>query len=177
MESVIVKIGDVYHKHYLSDADDIATITIGRAFSSDIILADPYVGPSQLELHRSSDTDYDWHVCNVDDTNPIFLNNKIIETPEFDFRSGDEITIGRTSMIIYTEDHAIPETREFSFTNWLHNHKFKPLIASMMLMLLIVISLWMSYLEISTALVWADLTIVAIIFFALAVVWASGWLL
>ena len=175
MESVIVKIGDVYHKHHLSNANDGATLTIGRAFSSDIILADPYVAPSQLEIHSSSDDDYGWHVCNVDATNPVFLNNKIIETPEFDFRSGDEITIGRTSLIIYSENHAIAETREFSFANWLHNHKFKPLIASMMLMLMMVISLWMSYLEISTALVWEDLSIIAIIFFALAIVWASAW--
>lgn len=175
MESVIVKIGDVYHKHHVSNADDGATITIGRAFSSDIILADPYVGPSQLELHSSSDENYDWHSCNVDATNPIFLNNKIIETPDFDFRSGDEITIGRTSLIIYSEDYAIAETREFSFTNWLHNHKFKPLIASLMLILLMVISLWVSYLEISTKLVWEDLLVVAIIYFVLAIVWASGW--
>ena len=177
MESVIIKIGDVFHKHHFSNADDSSVLTIGRAFTNDVIVSDPYVGPSQIQIKLSTnDThSHDWHVCNVDDTNPVFLNKKINETPEFYLSSGDEITIGRTSMTFFKEDHAIQKTREFSFTNWLHHHKFKPLIASVMLMLLFVIALWMSYQETSSELDWGELSGVAIVFVIFAIIWASGW--
>lgn len=175
MESVIIKIGDAFHKHHFSNADDSSALTIGRAFSNDVILADPYVGPFQLELHVTTDDEYDWSVSNVDGINPVFRNNKIIETPEFNMCSGDEITIGRTNMTLFSEDHAVQKTREFSFTNWLHNHKFKPLIASVMITLLFGITLWMSYLETSSELDFGELSIAAIIIVILVIIWASGW--
>lgn len=175
MKSVIVKVGDVFYKRSFSDSDDGRSLTIGRAFSNDVILGDPYVGPSQLELNLTAEDGYDWRVSIRDNTNPVFLNKKIVEEPGFSIRSGDQLTIGRTSVAIYTEDHGIPETREFSFTNWLHNHKFKPLIASAMLILLIVLSLWAGYIELVSEPDLGDLSVVAIIVIVIALVWASVW--
>jgi len=175
MNSIIVKVGDVFYKHRFTDSDDDRSLSIGRALSNDIILPDPYIGPSQLKLQLTDDDEYDWRVSNGDETNPVFLNKKIVESSQFNIRSGDELTIGRTSVAVYTEDHEIPETREFSFTNWLHNHKFKPLIAGVMLFLLIALSLWTGYIEMSSEPDFSDLSIAAIIVVLSTLVWVSVW--
>ena len=175
MSSIIVKVGDVFHKHQFTDSDAGRSLTIGRAFSNDVILADPYVGPFQLQLHPADHEDCDWRVSNGDETNPVFLNKRIVEDREFNIRSGDELTVGRTSVAIYNEEHAIPETREFSITNWLHHHKFKPLITSAMLVLLIAGTLWMSYRELSSEADFGDLSFDAIAVVVFTLLWASIW--
>jgi len=175
MSTVIVKVGDVIYKHHFTDSDAGRALTIGRAFSNDVILADPYVGPLQLKLHPADGEACDWRVSNGDETNPVFLNKKILEDREFDVRSGDELTVGRTTVSIYNEDHAIPETREFSITNWLHNHKFKPLIASAMLVLLASLTLWMSYRELSSEEEFGNLSVNTIAIVVFVLLWASVW--
>ena len=178
MATVIIKVGDSLHKYPATNVDRaIPVVTIGRAFSNDVILTDPYIGPSQLEIHNTNNNDYDWHVRITDTTNPVFLNNKIIETADFDISSGDEIAIGRTNITIFSGEHEVAETREFSFTNWLHNHKFQPLIASTMFLFLLGITLLMGYLELSTELLWTNLSAVVIVVAVVAFLWASGWAL
>ena len=175
MNSIIVKVGDVIYKHQLADSDAGRPLTIGRAFSNDVILADPYVGPSQLTLQQADGDDCDWRVSNGDETNPVFLNKKIVDEKAFNIHSGDELTVGRTSVAIYNEDHAIPETREFSMTNWLHNHKFKPLITSAMLVMLVAVTLLIGYLELSSEPDYGDFAVAAIIVIVSTLLWAAIW--
>lgn len=178
MASVIVKVGDSLHKYSAADGESASPlVTIGRAFSNDVILTDPYIGPSQLEIHNTDNSEYDWHVRITDSTNPVFRNNKIIDSAGFDISSGDEIAIGRTNITIFSGEHEVAETREFSFTNWLHNHKFKPLIASAMFLFLLGVTLLMGYLELSTELLWTDLSAIVIVVAVVAFLWASGWAL
>ena len=178
MESVIIKVGDVLHKHPNTCTDNTSSIlTIGRAFSSDVVLTDPYIGPSQLELHDTENNECDWHVTITDNTNPVFLNDKIIEASGFDICSGDEITIGRTNISIFSSEHEVAKTRAFSFTNWLHNHKFKPLITTAMFLFLLAVTLLMSYLELTTELVWTEMSITIIVAAVLTFLWSSGWAL
>jgi hypothetical protein len=175
MSSIILKVGDVIHKHHFSSSDDGRSLTIGRAFSNDVILADPYIGPFQLKLHPADGEDGDWRVNNTDDTNPVFLNKKIVEGREFNIRSGDELTVGRTGVAIYNENHAVAETREFSITNWLHNHKFKPLITTAMIVLLVLVTLWMTYRELSSEAEFSSLSVNAIALVVFTLLWASVW--
>ena len=175
MSSIIVKAGDVIHKHHFTDSHADRSLTIGRAYSNDVILTDPYVGPLQLKLLPADSEDGGWRVCNGDETNPVFLNNRIVEDREFNARSGDELTVGRTNVTIYAEDHEVPETREFSITNWLHNHKSKPLITSAMLLLLVAVTLWASYVELSSEPDFGVLSINAIAVVVFALLWAAIW--
>lgn len=174
MEALILKIGNSYNKYYL-DSDGAAGLSIGRAFTNDIIITDPYVGESQLRVGLTPDNEYDWHIEITDQTNPVFLNGKDVESASVDLRSGDQLTTGRTSIAFYTNDHSVPVTREFSFTNWLHNHKFKPYIANLMLLVLFGSTLLMTYLETTTELDWGDLSTVASVYLIFAFFWASGW--
>jgi hypothetical protein len=176
MEALILKIGDEYTKYYL-DSDGAAGLSLGRAFTNDIIITDPYVGESQLRVGLSSDSEYDWHIEITDQTNPVFLNGKDVGSAGVDLRSGDQLTTGRTSIAFYTEDHAVPATREFSFTNWLHNHKFRPYIAILMLLVLFGSTMLAAYLETSTVPDWSEISAVANGYLLLAFFWASGWAL
>ncbi|MDH5611847.1 MAG: FHA domain-containing protein [Gammaproteobacteria bacterium] len=174
METLILKIGDSYNKYYL-DSDGVSGLSLGRAFSNDIIITDPFVGEFQLRVDLSPGSEYDWHIEITDRTNPVFLNGKNIESKSVDLRSGDKLTTGRTSIVFYTENHAVPVTREFSIANWLHNHKFKPYIAILMLLVLFGSTMLASYLETATELDWGSLSSVAWGYLILAFIWASGW--
>ena len=174
METLILKIGDSYNKYYL-DSDGASGLSLGRAFSNDIIITDPYVGEFQLRVGLSPGSEYDWHIEITDQTNPIFLNGKNIESEGVDLRSGDKLTTGRTSIEFYAENHAVPVTREFSIANWLHNHKFKPYIAILMLLVLFGSTMLASYLETATEPDWGSLSSVAWGYLILAFIWASGW--
>lgn len=174
METVITGIGRRYQKYNFSTDASGPKLTVGRGFSNDIIVADPYVGQCQIILRPSTNNNC-WTVTNVDQTNPVLVNRRKIEESDFELKSGDEITVGRTSIRFFTEDHDIAKTREFSFANWLHNHKFRPLIACVMLLILFAVTLWKSYLETTTELEWGKLSVEAIFPLVLAFIWASGW--
>lgn len=177
MEALILKIGDSYNKYYL-DNDGAAVLCIGRAFTNDIIITDPYVGEFQLRVSCIPDSDeYDWHIEITDQTNPVFLNGKDVESMGVDLRSGDQVTTGRTSIVFYSEGHGVPATREFSFTNWLHNHKFKPYIAILMLLVLFGSTMLTSYLETTSMPDWSEISAVANGYLFLAFLWASVWAL
>lgn len=176
MEALILKIGDSYNKYDL-DRDDVAGLSLGRAFTNDIIITDPYVGESQLRVSHLPDSEYDWHIEITDQTNPVFLNGKDVESTNIDLRSGDQLTTGRTSIAFYTEEHVVPATREFSFTNWLHNHKFKPYIAILMMLMLFGSTMLASYLETTTVPDWGDISTVASGYLIFAFFWASCWAL
>lgn len=174
MEALILKIGDSYNKNYL-DSDGATGLSLGRAFCNDIIITDPYVGEFQLKVALSPGSEYDWHIKITDRTNPVFLNGRNIESEAFDLRSGDKLTIGRTNIVFYSENHAVPVTRKFSIANWLHNHKFKPFIALLMLLSLFGLAMLASYLEMATEPDWSSLSSVAWGYLILAFIWASGW--
>lgn len=174
MEALILKIGGSYNKYYL-DSDCAAGLSLGRAFTNDIIVTDPYVGESQLRVGLSSDSEYDWHIEITDQTNPVFLNGKDITSAGVDLRSGDILTTGRTNIVFYSEDYAVPATREFSVTNWLHNHKFKPYISTLMLLVLFGSAMLVTYLQTTTDPDWGGISTIASVYLFLAFFWASGW--
>ena len=174
METLILKIGGSYNKYDL-ESDGVSGLSLGRAFSNDIIVTDPYVGECQLRVCLSPASEYDWHIEITDQTNPIFLNGKNIESEGIDLRSGDKLTTGRTRIVFYAEDHAVPVTREFSIANWLHNHKFKPYIAILMLLVLFGSTMLASYLETATELDWGRVSSVAWGYLIVAFIWAAGW--
>lgn len=174
MEALILKIGGSYNKYYL-DSDAASGLSLGRAFCNDIIVTDPYVGESQLKVDLSPGSEYDWHIQITDRTNPVFLNGKNVESESVDLRSGDKLTVGRMNIVFYAENHAVPVTRKFSLANWLHNHKFKPYIAILMLLVLFGMAMLASYLETATEPDWSSLSSVAWGYLILTFIWASGW--
>ncbi len=174
MDAVIIKVGDAYTKYHF-DSDKSSGLTLGRAFSNDIIVNDPYIDESLLSIAPASDESYHWHIKIIDHTNPVFLNKKNVESRDVNLRSGDVITIGRTNIVFFSEGHNVPATREFSYTNWLHNHKFKPYITLLLLSVLFITSVLMSYLEISTKPDWGLIYYASITFVVFALLWASGW--
>ena len=175
MEKIVVKIGGKHHKYCLSNTDQNAKVSLGRAFSNDIIIEDPHIGSCQLSIAVSPDEAYQWRLSNIDTTNPVLVNKVALGTPDIDLKSGDKITIGRTEVVFYAENHPVPEARAFSLANWLHSHKFSPLFACLMLLTLFGITLGVNFLETSSELEWGKLSATAIIPLLLVFIWASGW--
>ena len=175
MKKIVLEIDGQYSKYEFSGATTASRLTIGRAFSNDIIIADSYVGSSQLILTPSEDNKYCWKLTIVDHTNPVLLNRKKPEGSECGLQSGDSLTIGRTTITFYNEDHVISDTKAFSFANWLHNHQLNPLFACLMLLALFAITLIMSILDTSVDLEWGKYSAIAMIPVALSFIWASGW--
>ncbi|MBV1930597.1 MAG: FHA domain-containing protein [Porticoccaceae bacterium] len=175
MATVIVEVGGKYQKFSFSDLAGHSGLSIGRAFSNDIITPDPYVEANQLEIRLSTDEQSHWAVSNKNSTNPILVNNKTITSPNFNLASGDQLTIGRTQLRFYTEDHAMPDARQFSFTNWAHNQKLKPLYSCIMLSILFGVMLWTNYLETPVEIEWGKLAATAAFPVGISLVWASLW--
>jgi ribosome-associated protein YbcJ (S4-like RNA binding protein) len=174
MAALILKIGDKYSKHYFA-GDDVSGLSLGRAFTNDIIIDDPYVGETQLQITASTKDGFDWNATITDHTNPVFVNKNILERRDVDLRSGDVISVGRTSIAFYNEAHAVPATREFSFTNWLQNHKFKPYISLLCLVILFGVAILLGYLGTSSKPNWGDLSYAAYGTVITALLWAAGW--
>ena len=175
METIVVQTRGKYQKYRLSGSAEGSDLKIGRAYSNDVIIDDPYIGPEQLVLRISPGIGGHWRIVNMDKTNPVLVNRQVIDDQEFDVQSGDQLTIGRTTFHLYAENHVMPEAKEFSFTNWLHNHKLKPLFALAMLLVLFSVTLWMEYLQQTDQIKWGRLSVTAFAMVFLAIVWASIW--
>lgn len=122
METLIIQIGlkqgrnaDIYK---LNDRE----LYVGRAYSNDIVLTDPYVAPQQLRIYRygvGSD-ELSWHINILDATNPILVNGEPVDSATQSVQPGDSITVGRTTMRLYSDEHEVEPTRKLLVSSWLH---------------------------------------------------------
>lgn len=175
MEKIVVEIAGKFQKFDCDNQGKSLSIKIGRDLLNDVIIADSYIGGKQLIVSPSSHNDGFLKVTCLDKTNPVLINNKIISDREFELISGDEVTVGRTRITFYAEGHSVPVARTFSVSNWLHNHKLKPLISCLMLALLFGISFFMFYLSVHIEPEWGKLSVQAIVSVITAFIWASCW--
>lgn len=122
METLIIQIGlkqgrnaDIYK---LCERE----LYVGRAYSNDIVLTDPYVAPQQLRIYRygvGSD-ELSWHINILDATNPVLVNGEPVESATQSVKPGDSITVGRTTMRLYSDEHEVEPTRKLLVSSWLH---------------------------------------------------------
>jgi len=122
METLIIQIGlkqgrnaDIYK---LQERE----LYVGRAYSNDIVLTDPYVAPQQLRIYgvAASDEELSWHINILDATNPVLINGEPVESATQSVFPGDSITVGRTTMRLYSDEHAVEPTRKLLVSSWLH---------------------------------------------------------
>jgi hypothetical protein len=79
-------------------------VRIGRAFDNEIVLNDPYVSPQHLVLEAGDDG---WIAIDQNSDNGTFIgrNNKF--TGAKAIVSGDQLTVGRTLLRIWSPAHAV----------------------------------------------------------------------
>lgn len=105
-------------------------ILIGRSFKNELVIHDDYIAPEQLRIHQKEDQT--WWMEILEQTNSVILNGKVLSNKalaandarsfgEVQLRSGDKITIGRTTLSVYSADHQVEKTRKL-LTRSLHQN-------------------------------------------------------
>jgi hypothetical protein len=102
---VVIEVKSSNKSHRFERVADLP-LTIGRALDNDIIVDDPYVDPHHLRIE--ADSDDNWIAIDLDSTNhTINSNTRIDVTP---INSGDLLTIGKTHIRVFREDHKVSAT-------------------------------------------------------------------
>jgi hypothetical protein len=84
-------------------------VTIGRAYTNDVIVSDPYVAENQLVLTKIDDQ---WQVENVDPVNTLCVNHVPQKALTFTVQSGHEISIGETTFRLLAATHQVAATKK-----------------------------------------------------------------
>lgn len=174
MGKIVVKQGQFFRSCELGDD---CPLTIGRGYGNTLIINDPFVAASQLRITAHGDSNDSWSLLNLDDTNPVLVNRREIESDAVIVHSGDEVTIGRSSLAFFSPEHRVAPTRSFTIANWLQNYRFKPLLAALMLGLVFGLSLLMTWLWDFHAPDWGELTAMSAVVPIVVVLWSGAWAL
>ena len=151
---------------------DRPSTSVGRAFSNDIVVADPFVAAEQIKLGPGGDS------CRVeilDQTNPVILNGEPILDSTAVLKSGDRITIGRTELRLFAHDHPIEPTRKLLLSSWTAPGRVAPAIAIFAWFSVSVADAGADYLQFATDLKWGNYAYGGLVALVLILLWAGQW--
>lgn len=132
------------HKTYHKIDADQDVVTVGRGYENDIIIHDPFM--SVLHVHLSQQEDQTWLVIDQKSENGTTQNGVHTHT-EIPLRSGDVITIGRTKLRFYDEQHPVKRTLRLAKPNSLRSKLERPTTNTILTILAFLAVLGMSYFE------------------------------
>ncbi len=151
MELVIEELGrgdKVTHRHKHTSE----SITLGRCYTSDIIVDDLHVDPEHAKLLMK---DGQWTVLDVSAVNGVKVNGKEINKNAYLIKSGDIIKLGKVSFRIVTDKMALKPTLPITFIEDIIDICKKPPVLAFNLFLfasLYALSLYQSsYYEVATS--------------------------
>lgn len=172
METLVIQTGVRHGRiaEVVRSHDD--SFTIGRGFDNDLVLTDLHIAPQQLKFSRESSG---WKLIVLDDTNPVMLNGVKVEDSPVDVKSGDRVSVGRTKLSLFAEDHPVGETKKLLLQNWLSGQPSPAFIPIAVLLLAGLIDFCIAFFEVSTDLKWQEpvMTVVASTLFVL--IWSGIW--
>lgn len=173
MESMIIQIGPRNSQPSNTIKCTGQVFNIGRSFQNDLVLSDPYIAPNQLRLRKKASG---WFIDLLDTTNPVFINGKALKQSQATIGSGDWVTIGRTVLRFFADDHQVEPSRKLFFSNWYHLNRWQVLLAIGLLTVLISSFVMLSeYLQTWTEIEWQELLASVLLVQAVIVVWAMVW--
>ena len=119
--------------------------TIGRSYSNDIILDDPFVSPKHLLVSRNG---AGIHVEDLASENGTRINDETtLQDQGTKVASGDEICIGKTKLKLVLPDHPVQPARRMDTILSLRQFLDKRPVALALTLIVLAITVWMSYLE------------------------------
>lgn len=172
METLVIQTGTRHGRVAELSRSREDSFTIGRSFNNDLVLTDLHVAPQQLKLSREGET---WTLSVLDETNPVLLNGKRVTDESPVVKSGDRLSIGRTRLSIFSEDHPVEQTRKLVLSNWLSGESINPILPVAMLLLACLIDFTLSYFEASTSLKWEEVASDELFAAVVIVLWAGIW--
>lgn len=142
MEKIIIHSGAKNGRYTELVRSSGKDITIGRAYRNTLVLPDEYVAPDQIRLSRrisvNKEHSHQWFAEILDETNSVLLNGTPVEETLIPVASGDRLTLGRTSLSLFDQDHEVAPTKQL-LTRYLHQDSVGWLIP---LLALVFASLW-----------------------------------
>ena len=148
------------------------SLTIGRSFKNDLVLTDMHVAPRQIEILQNGGQ---WELSVLDHTNPVHHNGKKIGAESPVIQSGDQLTVGRTKLLLFSEGHVVEHTRKLVLSSWLSRESINPILPIVILLLVCLFDFTLAYFEGSTTLTWEELASGELLSVVLIVVWAGVW--
>ncbi|WP_163830673.1 FHA domain-containing protein [Spartinivicinus ruber] len=148
-----------------------ASLSIGRGFDNDLVLVDPYIAQNQLCFKQR---DGDWFVDIVDETNSILINGQVI-VDNTQVQSGDRLRVGRTSLMIYFDNHQVEPTRKLLLSGWLHHDNLGLTLPMLILLGVCLLDAGIDFLQVSASYEWKEYTFYSLISALIIVVWAAIW--
>ncbi len=172
MDSIVVKIEGKQARGAELVKNHGDSMTVGRAYDNDIVLADAYVAPRQLKLYREDDQ---WFAEVLDMTNPVLVNGKSTGQTVFALSTGDQLTLGRTSLDIYSTAHPVEPTRKLALPGRLQRYAGNLFIPLAALLLVCSASLLVEFYSSSTTLEWAPYITETLSGGVMVLMWAGLW--
>ncbi|QPJ61611.1 MAG: FHA domain-containing protein [Candidatus Nitronauta litoralis] len=119
--------------------------TIGRDFSNDLILDDPYISPKHLQITALENKIL---VKDLKTKNGTRVNkDRLIRGEKVEINSGDEILVGRTHLKLFLSNHPVEPAskwdRVMAFRNFI-DRAWVPVVTSLGF---IFVAVWMKFLE------------------------------
>lgn len=147
-------------------------LAIGRAYGNDLVLADPYVAPRQLLLECASTG---WLVTVLDRTNEVLLNGQPLLADSAAIASGDRLTVGRTELLLFSDDHPMEPTRTLLLASGARRRRVGPALAFGVLALVCIFDVVTEYYSGAITLEWHRYGYAGLFYAALLTVWAGSW--
>ena len=173
METLIIQIGIRHSRVAEVFRSDGQSVCIGRNFKNDIVLTDPYVAPDQICITR---VDEKWMIQVLDQTNPVYINGVPVDEDIIEVISGDRLTLGRTTLSIFSENHKMEPTRKLLLASWLHRDTIGLLYPILAVLFVACMEGFLDYVQFSSSKDdWKEYLGLGIIATFVLFAWASLW--
>lgn len=163
MDRLVVEIRDAHRRLLGHQVVDRFPARIGRAYDNDVIIADPYVHPYELNIQSASPG---WQVQ--------VLNPDQQVVSETHHQSGDEVVVGKTHLRLFSADHPVEAARPMHDTSVLE--VIRSVSVGLLLMLVLVVALSFYHFQGMTEKVMpGKLVAGSLPVLAGVLIWAAGW--
>lgn len=148
------------------------SLRVGRAYDNDMVLTDLHVAPHELRFYREGEQ---WFLEVTEQVNPVLLNKRLVTESKCAVAPGDEVTIGRTRLHVFSVDHTVEPTRKLMVSNLLALENTGPYLPLAALVGVSLIDLAINYFYSSTNLKWLEQVYTVLFSGVICVVWAGLW--
>ncbi len=119
-------------------------INIGRAYTNDIIISDPHVCPSHLNIHFDGEH---WLINDDCTINGSFIEGTKQRVHNHIVKSGDVICFGKSVIRLVFSSHPVPASIAFSPFEQLVDFARQPLVLTANIMIFVLVAAWIFYLN------------------------------
>lgn len=150
------------------------SLTLGRGFNNDVILSDYFIAAEQVRF------DYEqgqWIIKILDDTNPVLLNDKPISADGSTIKSGDQLTVGRTHLVLLLSSHPIERTRKLMLSNWMYHKGLRITLPVIMVLISALLAVFTDYQETTSKIKWGQMAGGGLAYIFFLSFWAGCWAL